>query len=63
MTFSPAILARLRRGLLVVLCLAPIAAGAQEIKLAPVDEGAQDASWTGFRNRLLSALDKRDRKF
>lgn len=63
MTKSPAIAARLRRCLLVFLCLAPLAAGAQERKLAPVDEAGNDASWVNFRNRLLVALEKRDRNF
>lgn len=63
MTKSPAIAARLRRCLLVFLCLAPLAAGAQERKLAPVDEAGNDASWVNFRNRLLDAVEKRDRKF
>ncbi len=39
------------------------AAGAQEARLAPVDEAAKDASWVGFRTRLLNALAKRDLKF
>jgi len=39
------------------------AAGAQEQKLLPADEAAQDASWVAFRNRLLNALQKHDRKF
>jgi hypothetical protein len=38
-------------------------AAAQERKFEPVDEGAKDASWVSFRNRLLAALEKRDRKF
>lgn len=50
------------------LCLATaLPAGAQEKaaekKLLPVDEAANDPSWVGFRNRLLNALVKRDRKF
>lgn len=57
-------------GLLLGLCLcltAAVPASAQDVsqpkKLAPVDEAAKDASWVSFRNRLLAALDKRDRKF
>jgi len=38
-------------------------AGAQVMALPPVDEGAQDPSWVSFRNSLLNALDKHDRKF
>jgi hypothetical protein len=36
---------------------------AQERKLEPVDEAAQDLSWAYFKNRLLDAVMKRDRKF
>ena len=39
------------------------AAAAQEQKLMPADEAAQDASWVSFRNRLLTALQKHDRKY
>ena len=35
----------------------------QERKLEPVDEGTQDMSWAHFKNRLLDAVMKRDRKF
>lgn len=35
----------------------------QERKLDPVDEAMKDASWMGFKRRLLGALEKRDRKF
>ena len=35
----------------------------QERTLEPVDEAGKDASWIGFRKRLLGALEKRDRKF
>ena len=49
--------------LIVLLGLAAPGAGAQERKLAPVDEAGNDASWISFRNRLLGALEKRDRKF
>lgn len=38
-------------------------AAAQERKLLPVDEGAADASWVEFRNRLLNALATGDHKF
>jgi hypothetical protein len=50
-----------------VLVLAATLAGAQESappkKLMPVDEAAPDPSWISFRNRLLEALQKHDRKF
>jgi hypothetical protein len=36
---------------------------AQERKLEPVDEGTRDLSWAHFKNRLLDAVMKRDRKF
>lgn len=49
-------------GLCLVIVIA-LPAGAQEIKLPPVDEGAKDASWVSFKNRLLDALGKKDRKF
>ncbi|MGH8701171.1 MAG: hypothetical protein ACREVR_08380 [Burkholderiales bacterium] len=35
----------------------------QERKLEPVDEGTRDMSWAHFKNRLLDAVMKRDRKF
>jgi hypothetical protein len=44
-------------------CLAAAAAHGQEAKLEPVDEAANDSSWVSFRNRLLAAVEKRDRKF
>ena len=50
-------------GLAAFLGLAPAPASAQEHKLEPVDEAATDASWVSFRNRLLAAVEKRDRKF
>lgn len=54
---------RLIVGFLAVLSLGACTAGAQTIKLAPVDELAADSSWTQFRARLIEALMKRDRKF
>lgn len=48
---------------LVILAMLSSAALAQERKLEPADEAAKDASWVSFRNRLLAALEKRDRKF
>ncbi|MDQ3472495.1 MAG: SH3 domain-containing protein [Acidobacteriota bacterium] len=36
---------------------------AQEVKLYPVDEAARDASFKRFRERLILALKRRDRKF
>jgi len=46
-----------------LIALFTLPAGAQDLKLPPVDEGAKDASWVSFKNRLLDALDKKDRKF
>jgi hypothetical protein len=53
------------RLLLAILAVAAFAQPAlsQERKLELVDEAAKDASWTGFRKRLIGALEKRDRKF
>jgi hypothetical protein len=36
---------------------------AQERKLEPVDEARRDLSWATFKNRLLDAVMRRDRKF
>jgi hypothetical protein len=49
-------------GLALVLLL-PLAAGAGEFKLVPVDEGASDPSWPRFKARLLEALARRDQQF
>jgi hypothetical protein len=46
--------------LIAAVLAAPLAA--QERRLEPVDEAGKDASWNGFRKRLLDALEKRDRK-
>lgn len=43
--------------------IASFPAVSQEAKLLPVDELARDASWAGFKNRLVEAVAKRDRKF
>src|SRR3990170_3178276 len=50
------------------LCLATaLPVGAQEKsepkQLLPIDEAAKDPSWVSFRNRLLTAIERRDRKF
>ena len=39
------------------------AAHAQEVKLYPVDEASRDPSFKRFRDRLIAAVKKRDRKF
>jgi hypothetical protein len=54
---------RLARLLLVATLACALHAHAQEQKLAPVDEAANDRSWIAFRHRLLTALDQRDRRF
>lgn len=51
------------RFLLIAFFLIACPAFAQENKLPPVDEAAADPSWVSFKNRLLNALEKRDRKF
>lgn len=38
-------------------------ARAQEAKLVPVDEAASDISWVRFKNALLDALEKKNKKF
>ena len=50
-------------GFFALSCAAVAPAAAQERKFAPVDEAANDASWTAFRKRLLDAVEKRDLKF
>ena len=55
------------RCIALLLCLAAAigapASHAQERTLELVDEGGKDSTWTGFRKRLLGALEKRDRQF
>jgi hypothetical protein len=36
---------------------------AQDVRFVPRDEGATDAGWVRFRDRLLTAVQQRDRKF
>jgi hypothetical protein len=36
---------------------------AQDVRFVPRDEGAADAGWVRFRDRLLTAVQQRDRKF
>ena len=47
--------------LLIAICSPPLRS--QERKLEPVDEATKDMSWAHFKNRLLDAVMKRDRKF
>ena len=53
----------LRAFCLTLLLLFATASPAQEFKLLPADEGANDASWLRFRARLLVALVRRDQQF
>jgi hypothetical protein len=53
----------LRSACTALLMLMATAGAAQELKLAPVDEGANDASWSRFKARLLEALARHDQKF
>jgi hypothetical protein len=52
----------LRQVLLVLTCAAATGSLAQQGPLARVDEAATDLSWLHFKNRLLEATQKRDRK-
>jgi hypothetical protein len=47
---------------LAILGLVAISARAQEVRFAPVDEGASDLNWQSYKNRLLDALEERNRK-
>src|SRR5476649_1352563 len=53
----------LRALCLALLLLLATASGAQELKLLPVDEGANDATWLRFKARLLDALAQRNQPF
>lgn len=53
----------LRAAVVTILIAGAAGAAAQDVKLAPVDEAASDASWIRFKARLLDALAKRDQKF
>jgi hypothetical protein len=53
-----------RYWLIAILVGLPAAAAlAQEARLEPVDEAGRDPSWVSFRNRLLNAVEARDRKY
>lgn len=45
-----------------LIALFALPAGAQDMKLSPVDEAATDASWISFKNRLLNGIEKHDKK-
>ena len=45
------------------LLAAAMGAAAQDLKLPPVDEAINDATWLRFKSHLLDALMKRDQKF
>ena len=53
----------LRASCLILLLLLATASAAQEFKLLPADEGANDPGWLRFRARLLDALVRRDQQF
>lgn len=53
----------LRALCLTLLLLLPATSGAQELKLLPVDEGANNSTWPRFKARLLDALVRRDQQF
>jgi hypothetical protein len=50
-------------GLALVLLFSPLPCAAQNIRLYPVDESHKDRSFKNFRDRLLAALRRRDKKF
>ena len=54
---------RVLRLLAALLLACSFAAAAEQQQLAPVDEGAADATWPRFKQRLLEALNRRDQKF
>ena len=59
-------MSRILSGLALAIALAAAfgpAALAQERKLEPVDEAMRDLSWANFKNVLLDAVMRRDRKF
>jgi hypothetical protein len=48
---------------LILAAAAPAPLTAQESRIEPVDEASRDLSWALFRAKLLTAIEKRDRKF
>jgi len=48
---------------LMLAAAAPAPLLAQESRIEPVDEASRDLSWAIFRAKLLTAIEKRDRKF
>jgi hypothetical protein len=53
----------LRAICLTLFMLFATAVTAQDLKLPPVDEGTNDATWPRFKARLMDALARRDRQF
>ena len=53
----------LRAPLLWLLLLMATTGSAQDLKLAPVDEGANNATWPRFKARLIDALARHDQQF
>jgi hypothetical protein len=52
----------LARVMLCGLLALSLPAPAQERRLEPVDEASRDASWNGFKKRLLAAVQSRDKR-
>lgn len=48
---------------LMLAAAAPATLNAQESRIEPEDEASRDLSWALFRAKLLTAIEKRDRKF
>ena len=48
---------------MMLVAAAPAPLLAQESRIEPVDEASRDLSWAIFRAKLLTAIEKRDRKF
>ncbi|MEO7728103.1 MAG: hypothetical protein ABIS45_12675 [Burkholderiales bacterium] len=53
----------LRAPVLTLLLLLAMTSAAQDLKLAPVDEGANNATWPRFKARLVDALARHDQRF
>jgi hypothetical protein len=51
-----------RRLAALVILLVAASAHAQELRFAPIDEAAADIHWQTYKNRLLEALEARNRK-
>lgn len=49
-------------GLLAALCVASLPGYAQSMQFSPLDEAAENREWQAYKERLLAALESRDRK-